>query len=210
MIKTNRLKQLSDLELLSYLCTVDDDQDPYEEFVRRFYKELEVECKMRCKARKLDEHIGIQVAHDTFEKVRRHKTFRAEEMNSVSSRKGILLYLIRISTNLFNDHYRKEKKQKEQVHHKMYFEDLIGSSDLKNDPTSLKQTKELTLKVFKGLNQKEQKVILVDIEHKRHSKYLPDDVNERLSEELGVKRDSIRKIRERAIQKIKKAIDEIK
>lgn len=210
MIKQDRTKRLSDLELISFLCSVDDDQAAYEEFVRRFYKDLESECKRRCKARKLDEHIGIQVAHDTFEKVRRHKTFRVEEMNSVNSKKGILLYLIRISINLFNDHFRKEKRKKEQVYHKMYFEDLIGSNEVKNDPSSLKQIKELTLKVFKTLNPKEQKVILVDIEHKRHSKYLPDDVNERLSEELGVKRGSIRKIRERAIQKIKKAIDEIK
>ena len=99
LIKQNRTRQLSDLELLSYLCSVEDDQDVYEEFVRRFYKDLEIECKMRCQTRKLDKHIGIEIAHDTFEKVRRHKTFRVEEMNSANSRKGILLYLIRISIN---------------------------------------------------------------------------------------------------------------
>lgn len=209
MTKQNKVKLLSDLELLCNLCSIQDDQEVYDEFVRRFYKELKAECEKRCKARKLDKHLGIQVAHDTFEKVRRYKTFRADEMNIADSRKGILVYLFRISTNLFNDHHRKEKKQKEQVHHKMYFEDLIGSVSIKSDPARLKQIKDLTLQVFKRLNKKEQRVILVDIEYKKHHKYLPDDVNERLSTELGVKKDTVRKIRERAIQKIKKAIDEI-
>lgn len=209
LIKQDKTRLFSDVELLSQLCSLDEDQEVYDEFVRRFYKDLEEECKRRCKARKLDKHIGIQVAHDTLEKVRRHKTFRADEMNYKDSRKGILVYLFRISINLFNDHHRKEKKQNDQIPHKMYLEELIGEISLKKDPALLKRTKELTLQVFKLLNPKEQKVILVDIEYKKHNKYLPDDVNERLSVELGVKKDSIRKIRERAVQKIKKAIDEI-
>jgi hypothetical protein len=51
--------------------------------------------------------------------------------------------------------------------------------------------------------------VLRDVEYKRHHKYLPDDVNESLSKELCIKKDTIRKIRERAIKKIKNAIDEI-
>ena len=51
--------------------------------------------------------------------------------------------------------------------------------------------------------------MLADIDYKRGQKYLLDDISEILAEELGVKKDTIRKIRERAIEKINKAIDEI-
>jgi hypothetical protein len=72
----------------------------------------------------------------------------------------------------------------------------------------LERIKELTLHAFKRLSLREQKVILADIEYKRHYKYLPDDVTDKLATELKVKKDTIRKIRERAKTKIKKAIDE--
>lgn len=208
LINQRQTKLSSDLELLRHLCSVQDDQEAYNEFVHRFYDDVKAECERRCKGRKLDKHIGIQVAHETFEKVRRHKTFREDEIKITDSRKAILVYLIRISINLFNDHHRKEKKQKEQVNYKMYFEDLICTAEIENDPARLKQIKDLTLRIFKSLNQKEQKIVLADVEHKKHQRYLPDDVTERLAAELGVKKDSVRKIRERAIQKIKTAIDE--
>ena len=63
--------------------------------------------------------------------------------------------------------------------------------------------------ILKKLNPKERKVLIKDIEYKRHQKYLPNDVIISLALELNVKRDTVRKIRERAIEKIKKAIDEI-
>jgi DNA-directed RNA polymerase sigma subunit (sigma70/sigma32) len=50
---------------------------------------------------------------------------------------------------------------------------------------------------------------LADLEYKRHYKYLPDDVIDGLATELNIKRDTVRKIRERAIEKIKDAINEI-
>jgi len=59
------------------------------------------------------------------------------------------------------------------------------------------------------LNFKEQRVILTDLEYKRHHKYLPDDVIDTLAKQLNIKKDTVRKIRERAIEKIKKAIYEI-
>lgn len=90
----------------------------------------------------------------------------------------------------------------------MYFDDLIGPLEIENDAIKLKQIREVTQKMFKSLNPKEQKVVIADIENKKHQKYLPDDVIDRLAEELNVKRDTVRKIRERAIEKIKTAIDE--
>lgn len=208
MISLDKTKLLTDLELLCHLCSVEDDEDAYNEFVRRFYDEIRAECENRCKARKLDKHIGIQIAHETFEKVRRHKTFREDEIKIADSRKGIFAYLVRISVNLFNDYHRREKKQSDQVNHKTYFDDLIGTAEVKKDPARLKQIKDLALEIFKRLNQREQKVVLADTEYKKHHRYLPDDVTERLAAELGVQKNTIRKIRERAIQKIKTAINE--
>ncbi len=169
---------------------------------------MEAECERLCRSRKLDRHIGTQIVHDTFEKVRHHKTFREEEIKVPDSRTGILVYLIRISVNLFNDHHRKLKKENAQVNHKTYFDDLIGPTEINNDPSRLKQIKDLTVKIFKSLNAKEQKVVLADIENKKHHKYLPDDVSDQLAQSLNIKKDTVRKIRERAIQKIKTAIDE--
>ena len=62
--------------------------------------------------------------------------------------------------------------------------------------------------ILKKLNKKEQTVILTDIEHKKFQKYLPDDVTEDLTLKLGIKKETVRKIRERAIVKIKEAINE--
>jgi DNA-directed RNA polymerase specialized sigma24 family protein len=208
LIDQDNPKLLTDLELLCHLCCIEDDGEVYKEFVDRFYNDIKAECERRCKARKLDKHIGIQVAHETFEKVRRHKTFRKDEIKNAESRKGILAYLIRVSVNLFNDHHRKEKKQIDQEHYKTYFDDLIGTIEIKENPAKLKQIKDLTLQIFKRLNQKEQKVVLADAEYKKHQKYLPDAVTERLADELGVKKETVRKIRERAIQKVKTAINE--
>jgi 5S rRNA maturation endonuclease (ribonuclease M5) len=59
------------------------------------------------------------------------------------------------------------------------------------------------------LNKKEQVVILTDIDYKRGRKYLPPDVNELLATKINVKLATVRKIRERAVKKIKLAIDEI-
>jgi RNA polymerase sigma factor (sigma-70 family) len=208
LINATSTKLLSDLELLCHLCTVEDDKEAYDEFVRRFYGDVRAECERRCKAQKLDLHIGVQVAHDTFENVRRYKTFRQDEIRIANSRKAILAYLIRIAVNLFNDHHRREKKQKEQIHHKSYFDDLLGEMDKRNDPARLKQIKDITFQIFKSLNQREQKVVLADTEHKKHQKYLPDNVTERMAAEMGIKKDTVRKIRERAIKKIKTPINE--
>jgi DNA-directed RNA polymerase sigma subunit (sigma70/sigma32) len=59
------------------------------------------------------------------------------------------------------------------------------------------------------LNSKEREVVLTDLEFKRSQKYLPEDANESLANRIGVKKNTVRKIRERAIQKLNKAIDEI-
>lgn len=208
MIYQTPTKLLTDLELLRLVCSGQDNQDAYNEFVQRFYNELKAECARRCSARKLDKQIGVQIAHETFEKLKRHKTFREDEIKRADPRTGILVYLIRISVNLFNDHHRSEKKQVERANHTSYLENLVGEVDYNGDLGRLKQIKDLTLQIFKRLNKREQQVVLADVEHKKHQKYLPDDVTESLSIELGIKKESIRKIRQRAIQKIKTAIDE--
>ena len=153
--------------------------------------------------------MGIQIAHETFEKVRRFKTFNFNETRVAEVHKGILLYLIRIAVNLFNDYYRKEKREQTQSGHNNYLTGLFDAAVTEQDPDRLQYIKDTAIQIFNQLSDREKKVILTDIEFKKHYKYLPDDVNERLANELGIKKDSIRQIRGRAIAKIKGAIDEI-
>lgn len=171
-------------------------------------KDVQDECKRLCERRKLDTHIGIQIAHETFERLKKYKSFKTDRIKLVDERKAILSYLNRISTTLFNT-YHKHNEDKGTIH-KTYFDDILGGTDCSaTDAKVLKERKDLAIFIFKKLNIKEQKIILADLEYKRHHKYLPDDVIDSLAEELNIKRDSVRKIRERAIEKIKNAINEI-
>ncbi len=136
-------------------------------------------------------------------------TFKIDNINRSVTHEGILVYLYRISRNLFNDWHNKEKKAKQEYVCKSYFEDLAESLAVPDTPDVLKWKRDVTLMIFKKLNQKEQAVVLADIDHKKHGVYLPDEITENLSFSLDVKKDTIRKIRERAIVKIKKTINEI-
>lgn len=180
---------------------------PYNHFVTRFLPDLKNECRRICGARKLDHHIGEQIAHETFERVRKYKSFKKDEINIPDDRKAILVYLKKISIRLFNDHHAKEKKK--DITHRTYFEDILLAASATVDVKALKNKKDVALLIFGRLNAKEKKVVLTDIEYKKHQKYLPDDVNSALAIELGVAVGTITKIRQRAIKKIKAAIDEI-
>lgn len=208
LVKFDNLRLRSDVELLIDLCSVECDDAVYSEFVRRFLPDLTKECLQICKKRKLDQHIGLEIAHDTFEKARKYKSFRSDQVKSPESRKGILVYLYRIATNLFNDYHNREKKNHVIVQ-KSYFDDLFCPQEKGASPEKLLEIRDTALHVFRNLSKNEQKVVLTDLQYKKHQKYLPDDVNERLAEEMNVKKGTIRKIRERAIIKIKKSIDEI-
>ncbi|MEO6228543.1 MAG: sigma-70 family RNA polymerase sigma factor [Ferruginibacter sp.] len=200
---------LSDLELLTALCTSQDDDIFYVEFVERFLPEIETECIKICKQRKLDLHVGKEIAHDVFEKLRKYKSFESDAVTAISSHTGILVYLYRIAKNLFNDWHNKAKKNRNSYVNKTYFDELFSRVIMPDTGDLLQWKRDTSLTILKKLNPKEQKVILTDIDHKKHSLYLPDEINEDLAQCLGVKKDSIRKIRERAITKIKIAIDEI-
>jgi len=204
-----RIDLLSDLELLIALCASQKDDLLYSEFVSRFLSELEVECINICRRRKLDLHIGRQIAHEAFEKLRKYKSFDSSKLTHASSHKGILIYLYQISRNLFNDWHNKEKRKKGDYRDRSYFEQLTEKVDIPNTPQDLKWKKDIAVKIFSKLNKKEQTVVLADIDYKKFSRYLPDDITVNLALELKVKKGTIRKIRERAILKIKKAIDEI-
>ncbi len=200
------IRILSDIKLLELLCSETDDSLLYEEFVGRFLPEIKRECERRCKARKLDPHIGIQISHEIFERVRKYKSFRKDKIHLKDDRRGIIVYLLRISTSLFNDYYRKQHKSLPL--HRTYFDDLYDLVNTKSNPIELKDQKDFALMILQKLNKNEQKVILADLEYKRNSKYLPDDVTETLSEQLSVEKDTIRKIRKRAIKKITDFINE--
>lgn len=198
---------LSDLELLKLLCSSDQDEDLFREFSRRFWSDLLTECMEICKKRKIDSQIGTEIAHETLERVKKYKSFQEDGIRLPDERKAILVYLYRIANRQFITYYNKQKRTEEV--HKTYFDDIQNNFTESTDTSDLKFKKEIASKILKKLNPKEREVFLVDLEHKRHQKYLPDDILEFLSEKLKVKKDTIRKIRERAITKIKKAIDEI-
>lgn len=209
MINSDNPALLSDLELLIALCSSNSDDRLYETFVQRFYNDLKTECAQICIARGLDKHTGEQIVHDTFERVRKYKSFQADAVTIPDSHKGILVYLIRIARNLFNDQYRQQRKdQQAPPVHKAYFDDIAGGAGIQ-DPEKLNKIRTQSVAIFKKLNAKEQKVLLTDMEYKRQYKYLPDDVTDELSTELGVTKSSIRKIRARGWAKIKSQIDEI-
>ncbi len=196
----------TDIELLELLCSEEDDEPYFKLFVERFLDELKNECLRICRSRKLDHHIGIQISHETFERVRKYKSFKQDGIKMPDKHAGILVYLNRIAIHLFNDYYKGEKKN--SIPHKTYFEEIQEGIPEVNLAT-LKQTKEKALAIFKKLSEREKIVVLADIEHKKHQKYLSSDVTESLAARLGVQKDTIRKIRQRAIVKIKKELNEI-
>ncbi|WPQ63811.1 hypothetical protein SIO70_02925 [Chitinophaga sancti] len=197
---------IPDLELLEKLCSTQEDQELYAEFVSRFVEEVVIYCCDICKKRNIESHVGKQIAHDVFERVRKYKSFKADEIKIPNHRTAILVYLKRISISLFNNFHNENKRT--DIIHKTYFDDIFESVEKSPDALGLKDKKDFALFIFGRLNKKEQTVILADIEHKKFQKYLPDDITQNLSAQLGVKKESIRKIRERAIEKIKKAINE--
>lgn len=198
------LNKLGDLELIDLVCS--GDENAYREFVVRFLPDLKEECLKKCKSRKIDLHIGEQIAHQTFERVQKYKSFKRENVNQEDPRKSILVWLYRIASNLFYDFHKGQNGSNSE--HENYFDNFKFSIS-KERASELLSKKETAIKIFSKLTKKEQEVILTDIEYKRLHKYLPEKVNEKLAIKLGVKKATIRKIRERAIKKIEMTLKEI-
>lgn len=201
------LASVSDLDLLEQLCSSENDDAPYKEFVRRFLPGLKDECRRKCLRLGLDRHVGDQIAHECFERVRQYKSFKKDKIRLPNDQKAILAYLCRISARLFTDHHNQEKQK--EVEHRTYFDDIRDEARGVIDAKGLKDTRDMAMGLLKKLSPSEQAVMIADLEHKRHQKYLPDDITMELAERLKVKPDTIRKIRQRAIEKLNKAIDEI-
>jgi len=193
------------IELLELIRDFDDKQ-AYEEFVQRFLPTVKDECLTKCKLRKIDQQVGQQIAHDTFEKIRKSKSFDREKLNGNESNSSIKGWLYRISTNLFYDYHNSQKVENQLC--ESYFDDLLFIAN-EMDVDSLREKRDIAVKIIAKLSPKEREVVLTDFEYKRSHKYLPEEVNDSLANRIGVKKASIRKIRERAIFKLKQAIDEI-
>ena len=204
MLKS-KYEQIDSIELLE-LIRDSDDNEAYKEFVQRFLPIVKDQCLTKCKLRKLDKSIGMQIAHDTLEKTRKSKSFKKEKLNGSDSKSKITGWLFRISSNLFYD-YHNSQKCNDQVYD--FYIDELFSKAREINVNSLAEKRDLSIKILQKLNPKEREVVLTDIEYKRSQKYLPEDVNESLANRIGVKKDTIRKIRERAIMKLNNAIDEI-
>ncbi len=199
------LKNLDDISLLELLCKTDNNE-VYDEFVNRFYSDVLEQCKIKCKSRNIDLHIGQQIAHETFERVRKYKSFNKSKLSAKNQRKAILGWLYRFLIRLFYDYHNSQKNKEVQIN--SYFDDLAEYAENIN-VENLAFKRDLAVIIYNKLNKKEKDVVLTDLEYKRGQLYLPDDVSETLAKKLGVKKDTIRKIRQRAINKIKLALDEI-
>lgn len=202
-MKTN-YKLIDDIGLLELIRDQDDDQ-AYKEFVNRFLPGVKEECVNKCKLRNVDKHVGEQISHETFEKVRKSKSFDPNRLNGSDTRKAINGWLYRISLNLFYDYHNSQKP--DQAIPESYFDELLVHGE-RADAKTLADQRDFTKKILGCLTEKEREVIITDYEWKRSKKYLPRDINASLAERIGVKKESVRKIRERAIKKIKKAIDD--
>lgn len=203
----NDLASLPDLALLELLCASADDDLIYDHFVSRFLPDLKAECRRICAKRKLDNHLGNQIAHECFERIRAAKTFSVKKANVTNPRKAILVYLFQCANNRFIDYYKRDKKA--ILERRSYLDDIQDEIAESLDPEDLDRKQKLTDIILLKLSPNERKVIIADAEYKRGQSYLPDEVLEDLAFEMKVKPDTIRKIRERGLQKIKKAIDEI-
>ncbi|MBK7970273.1 MAG: hypothetical protein IPK08_15765 [Bacteroidetes bacterium] len=84
---------MTDVELLEFICSNEDDQQAYDQFVMRFLPDIQNHCEKICKIRKLHIHVGQQIAHETFEKIRKYKSFKKNEAVNGDDRKSILVYL---------------------------------------------------------------------------------------------------------------------
>jgi len=199
------LKKLDDISLLELICKADNNE-AYIEFVNRFYNDVLEQCEIKCKSRNIDLHIGQQIAHETFERIRKYKSFDKSKLNAKNQRKAILGWLYRFLIRLFYDYHNSLKNKEVQIN--SYFDDLADYAEI-IDLKNLAFKRDLAIIIYNKLNKKEKEVVLTDLEHKRGQKYLPDDVSESLANSLGVKKPTIRKIRQRAITKIKLALDEI-
>ena len=203
----SHFNELSDVQLFEYICIEEENPEAYEVFVERFFPQVRKGCLRRCAKRKLDKHIGEQIAHETLERVYKYKSFNKDKLRELNNRSSIMGYFYRVSSNLFYDYHKKNNKT--TVINRTYFDDIKDKLAKNAEGKQLYTIKENTEKVLKKLSPRERAVIFKDIEYKKHHLHLPKDVNKDLADELSVKTATIRKIRERAIKKINLAIDEI-
>ncbi|RIV68682.1 hypothetical protein [Flagellimonas aequoris] len=68
------VKGLDNISLLERICN-ENCNESYNEFVNRFYDDVFDECQKKCKSRNIDLHIGRQIAHEVFERVKKYKSF---------------------------------------------------------------------------------------------------------------------------------------
>lgn len=207
MRTTTEIRNLSDTELLEYICTVGNDEVGYNEFVNRYIKDVQKLCQKICRRRRLHDHVGLQICHDALQKLRGLKSFNRNKLRAGDQRKSILGFVYVICINLFNDHHNKVTRQFGS-NHGFYLDDLAEAFKVSGKIDNHRR-KELSERILKKLSPKEQKVLLTDMEYKRHQVYLPDEVVASLCEELKVSQSALRKIRERLKTKISKEIDVI-
>lgn len=206
LLETKELQHQSDTELLEFICSNDANDLSYGAFVNRYIKDVETECIKICERRKLDKHIGLQITHDAFAKIKKYRSFNKSKLKGNNERRAILGFIYVICINLFKDHHNRSNNDT-TTNTTSYFDDLKNT--IKFDVRNNQQIKDYTLRILKKLNAKEIRVLQTDVEYKRHHKYLPDEVVVALCEELNVKEAGIRKLRERLTVKIKKEIDVI-
>lgn len=155
--------------------------------------------------RGIDPHVGETIAHEVFERQRKYKSFRKDHFRGGDGHKWVLAYLTQAASRLFLNHHNEQKRKEELPD--TYIDELKAEAQA-IDPVRLLETRERTAAAMKKLTKRELDVVLTDLEYKRHTKYLPDDVILALAKKHNVKPDTIRKWRQRAKEKLNKAFNE--
>lgn len=203
------IKQLPDADLLEYVCNVAGDEVAYSEFVNRYLPDTQTMCTKISGQRKLHVHVGLQISHDALAKFRGLKSFDRNKLKPPDDeRKSINNLIYAICVNLFNDHHKKENRQAPEKQ-SFYLDEIFENAFVNGKTLDNARKKELTARLFKRINKKEQKLLLADMEYKKHQLYLPDHIVASLCEELEVTDSGLRKMRERIIKKFNKEIDVI-
>jgi RNA polymerase sigma factor (sigma-70 family) len=209
--KTNSLSNYDLIEFLKHPdLTSFATKQLQTEFHGRFKNRLYQNCLRLCHRNRVDEDIAKDLFQDTMIKALENlKRFCLnEDYDLQHSTNTITKWLNKIAFNLFIDYLEKQ--------YKSHLDIDLCDEEMFVDNTTLDEPDELDIYLdsinfdatlqsgWDTLNDKERLVVYYGIRYNcLHKKHMPDDVIIKASKILGVKRDSIRQIKLRALEKFR-------